>query len=193
MADFFDKVRLAAQRQGITGVERNAREWFRKKVRSLSRGVTSKNLMNQGNTFHARPKIGNMYFYYYDPKHKDKLPYYDKFPLTIVIEQYRDGFLGLNLHYLSPKMRGVFMSKLLDLTSGNLDEKSKLEISYKFLKGAAKYKEFRPCVKRYLYSHMKSRAMKVEPLDWLPAVFLPVAQFKGKSKSGVWSDSRLKL
>ena len=36
----------------------------------------------------------NMFFY--DPKLKKKLPYYDTFPLVLPLENYSDGFLGLN-------------------------------------------------------------------------------------------------
>ena len=40
--------------------------------------------------------IGKLYFFAYDPKWKDKLSKYDKFPMVFPIELYGDGFLGLN-------------------------------------------------------------------------------------------------
>ena len=33
-----------------------------------------------------------MYTFFYDPKTKDKLPYYDRFPVVIINEIYPDGF-----------------------------------------------------------------------------------------------------
>ena len=46
-------------------------------------------------------------------KLKNKLPYYDRFPLTLPIEQYSDGFLGINLHYLSILMRIRLLDRLM--------------------------------------------------------------------------------
>ena len=30
-------------------------------------------------------RLGGMYCFYYDPKTKDKLPYYDRFPLVLIL------------------------------------------------------------------------------------------------------------
>ena len=46
----------------------------------------------------SRIMIGRFYFFFYNPKTKDKLSYWDKFPMVIPIMPYDDGFLGLNLH-----------------------------------------------------------------------------------------------
>src|SRR5579859_4289851 len=46
--------------------------------------------------------IGKMVMYTYDPKLKEKLPYYDTFPLGIVVAFNKTGFYSLNLHYLPP-------------------------------------------------------------------------------------------
>ena len=55
---------------------------------------------------------GDMVMYTYNPKLKDVLPYYDAFPLTIVVGPAKDGFYGINLHYLPPKVRAIFLDKL---------------------------------------------------------------------------------
>ena len=83
--------------------------------------------------------VEKMYFYFYDPKHKDTLPYYDRFPLVIPIERYPDGFLGLNLHYIHPKQRIILLDKLSDVATNNrFDDKTKLRISYEYLAAASK-------------------------------------------------------
>ena len=135
-------------------------------------------------------RIGSMYFFVYDPKGKNDLDYYDKFPLVIPLESYSDGFLGLNLHYLPMRYRLYFMRKLMPKAILNDDnEIMRLRITYEILAASRKYKEFRPCIKRYLYSHIRSRILAVEPEEWDIAMYLPVQQFKKAPASKVWKES----
>ena len=135
-------------------------------------------------------KIGGMYFFVYDPKGKKDLDYYDRFPLVIPLESYSDGFLGLNLHYLPMRYRVYFMRKLMPRAILNDDnEIMRLRISYEILDASRKYKEFRPCLKRYLYSHIRSRILAVEPEEWDIAMYLPVQQFKKAPANTVWKES----
>ena len=135
-------------------------------------------------------KIGSMYFFVYDPKGKNDLDYYDRFPLVIPLESYSDGFLGLNLHYLPIKYRVYFMRKLMPRAVLNDDnEIVRLRVTYELLNASKKYKEFRPCVKRYLYSHIRSRILAVEPEEWDVAMYLPVQQFKKAPANTVWKES----
>ena len=57
----------------------------------------------------------NMFFY--DPKHKDTLPYYDRFPLSVIIGPAKGGFYGLNLHYLPPVLRAKMLDALMDIAT----------------------------------------------------------------------------
>jgi hypothetical protein len=135
-----------------------------------------------------------MYFYFYDPKTKDSLEYYDRFPLVIPIEQYRDGFLGLNLHYIHPKQRIILLDKLSETASNNnFDAKTKLKLNYSYLANASKVFEATPCIKRYLYSHIQSRFLEITADEWDIAVLLPVESFVGASNSKVYADSRKKF
>lgn len=192
MTDFFRKIKATAKDQGITGTEAEARNWFKKQVAKIGKKLSGNEVLkSEPKRLRNRPGIGNMYFYFYDPKWKKELPYYDKFPLTIVIDFYDDGFLGLNLHYLHPATRALVLHKLMDLaTNRKMNDKTRLKISYRLLKGLAKYKEVKPTIKRYLYKHVKSRMLKLDADEWLPAVFLPVAQFEKASKTKVWADSK---
>ena len=138
--------------------------------------------------------IGKMYFYFYDPKTKDSLPYYDRFPLVIPIENYKDGFLGMNLHYIHPKQRIILLDKLSDTASNkNYDKNTKLRISYQFLSSASRAFEATPCIKRYLYAHIQSRFLEISADEFDIAVMLPVESFVKASTSKVWSDSRKKF
>lgn len=137
--------------------------------------------------------LGGLYCFYYDPKLKATLPYYDKFPLTLVLEKYNDGFLGLNLHYLPIKYRAVFLDKLMDYAVTRGDDILKMRVTYDILSTTKRFKEFKPCLKRYLYSHLKSKILTVQPNEWEVAVFLPMHQFKGEKPQQIWQESIKKI
>jgi hypothetical protein len=145
-------------------------------------------------TLRNRTIIGGMFMFFYDPKGKDTLPYYDSFPLVIVIGPADGGFLGLNLHYLPPVLRAKFLDALLDETNNKrYDETTRFNATYDLMKRAAKYKYFKPCIKHYLNDHVRSRFARVEAPEWEIATFLPTADFQKASKQEVYRDSRRKM
>jgi hypothetical protein len=75
-------------------------------------------------------------------------------------------------------------------TTQQLDETTRLKISYNILQQATKYRFFKPCIKRYLVSHVKSRFFYIEPTEWEMALFLPIDRFVGANKSRIYRDSR---
>jgi hypothetical protein len=187
---FFEKIRLKLRRYGIKSLTRGSRNWLTDNVNKVSRAPSKKLVLESGQTI-ADALIGNMFMYYYDAKHKDTLPYWDKFPLIFVIEIYPDGWLGLNLHYLPITLRTKLFDKLLQFANDkSLDKITKLRLSYGLLKNVAKFPEVQPTIKRYLSSHVKSQLVKIHPVDWEIAVFLPVEQFQKEKKEFVWKESR---
>lgn len=184
MANTIERHLANARRRGITNtLSREAIEWFRRAARKTvvtPKTIKKEETANVVNSWSlVRP--GNMYLVHYDPKHKDKLPYYDTFPLIIPVEQYDNGFLSINLHYLPPVLRAKLLDALID---------TNLETSYNILKSASKYKGFQPCLKRYLANHFRGRFVKIEKEAWAVAAMLPVEQFEKASKQKVWQDSR---
>ena len=138
--------------------------------------------------------IGKMYTFVYDPKWKDDLPYYDIYPLIFPIEYYGDSMLGINMHYLPPILRAQLMDALYHtLNNEKYNKTTRLQISYKILKGAAAYGYFKPCVKKYLFSHVRSQFVYISPDEWDIALMLPTQQFKKASAEKVWTDSRNKF
>ena len=194
MASIFQNHLNNAVKKGITKTDTDeAIQWFRKNVRKTavdpSRVMREEkdNLVNSW----TNTAVGKMYMVYYDPKHKKTLPYYDRFPLIIPIERYKDGILGMNLHYLPPILRAKLLDALYDVASNDrYDETTKFKVSYSILNSASKFGEFKPCIKRYLGNHFRSRFIKIPPAKWTPAVFLPVEQFEKSSKMNVWFDSK---
>jgi hypothetical protein len=187
-----DRIKESLARQGFEKRSREARNWLKAKIGALK--PTKGDLMRDKQRLREKSFIGRMYFYFYDPKTKDSLPYYDKFPLVIPIERYPDGFLGLNLHYISPKQRILLLDKLsVLLTDRNYDEKTRLRISYDYLARASKMYQAKPCIKRYLFSHIQSRFLEITADEWDIAVMLPVESFVKAKKNKVWSESEDKF
>lgn len=191
MSNLFNKLELQAFRAGITPRTKESRDWFRRKALALRNVSRSALMKEEPVTLSDRSVVGSMYMFFYDPKHKDTLPFYDSFPLVIVIDRAEGGFLGLNLHYLPPVLRAKFLDALLDITSNDkYDETTKFALSYSLLKRSSKYKYFKPCIKHYLASNVRSRFAKVHAPEWEIAAFLPTADWQKAGKSTVYSNSR---
>lgn len=192
MAYLIDRINQQLAKTGYQARSRQARDWLKSKIPDLN--PTVKKVVIDKNRYVSNSVIGKMYFFYYDPKTKDDLPYYDRFPLVIPIQMYRDGFLGLNLHYIHPKHRIILLDKLSELATNNkFNETTRLRLSYSILSSFSKAFEATPCLKRYLSSHVQSRFVQIEANEWDIAALLPVEQFEKASTGKVWSDSRKKF
>jgi hypothetical protein len=189
MAYLLNRIKESLAKEGLTPRTNQARAWLRMKIKDLK--PTRAALLKDRDRLKERSVIGKMYFYFYDPKTKEKMKYYDRFPLVIPIERYNDGFLGLNLHYIHPKYRMTMLDKL-SATANNsaYDEKTKLRISYKYLAAASKVFEATPCIKRYLFSQIESRFLEISADEWDIAALLPMESFVGASTSKVYADSQ---
>ena len=148
-------------------------QWYRNRIKEL--GTPSQAQLIRDGKITGRVNFGALNMFIYDPKLKNKLPYYDTFPLVLPLERYGDGFLGINLHYLPYALRARLLSRL--------DPNA----NYSALKNVRLVK---PTLKRYLNSNVRSRFRKLEEEDFMTAIMLPVQRFRKSSASKVWSDSR---
>ena len=191
MSNLFQKLELAAFRKGITPRTAESRAWFQKQAGYLGR-INNNALLKEPALKTESDQIpGGMFMYFYDPKTKDTLPYYDKFPLTIIVGPAAGGFTGLNLHYLPMVLRAKLLDALMDITSDKkYDDNTKFNLTYNTLKKASSMRYFKPCFKRYLTANVKSRFARVPASEWEIATFLPTASFEKASKTAVWADSR---
>lgn len=179
--DVFTRILEEGMSQGhLPGRTEKARTWFRERAMSEV-GV------QESDTFTLKrlksvPMFGKLYMYKYWPKHIDKLPYHDRFPAVFPFERADGGFLGLNLHYLPPDMRAGLMDMLYTTAETELDDATKINISYELLKSFSTFNLVKPCIKRYLFSQVKSRFVEIKATEWDIALFLPLERFaKGRS------------
>jgi hypothetical protein len=181
---FFNDVRQGMLSHNLKDRTQKSRQWLLQNLKNLK--INQNILLKDKDRFVKTIMLGKMYFFNYDPKLKEELPFYDRFPLVICIKKYSDGFLGLNLHYLPIRYRIMFLKKLYSLVNNDhFDESTKFKVTYNLLEGSARFKEFAPCLKRYLTGHIKQkRVINIEPEMWEVALFLPIEKF-AKQKASV--------
>lgn len=168
----------------------NSVKWLRSKAKELGSSVKRGALLKEDRAGYGL-KPGSMFFMNYDPKHKKTLPYYDKFPLFLFVGPAKNGFYGLNLHYLPLAQRAILMDSLFSyLTSTKFDAKTRIKLSYNMLKSSSSLKAFAPCFKHYLTSHIQQGPAFIHPIEWNIVTFLPLSQFMKASEAKVYSDSR---
>ena len=187
----FDEILAQGVRSGqIPARTQGARDWFRNRARD-TRIKPEQAVRGARARYRNRVAMGRMYLFNYDPKTKETLPYYDRYPLIFPVDRAPGGFYGINMHYLPHKLRAKLMDALYDLSNNRrYDEDTRLRLTYKILSGVAKYKAFRPTFKRYLSNHVRSRFIEIFSSEWDIALMLPLHRFAKASAAKVWADSR---
>ena len=164
MATVFDKIL-----DTTTGPK--SYDWYRKQVQSMTT-PGARSLIRQGKATIA-PKYGVMNLFGYDPKFKETLPLYDRFPLIFPLEPAKGGFYGINFHYLQPGARVNFLRQLSRFASDkNYDKKTRYNI------GELSGRYYKKTIKHYLYSQVRSSFLNITADEMAIAIFLPVARFK---------------
>lgn len=197
-ASIYTKLVKQASKSGIEVTDRSKKSitWLRQRYNDITKGsVRPVSFINEAERKRNIPKVGRMYMFVYDPKGKDTLPFYDRFPLIFMVEPTQNGFYGINLHYLPPILRARLMDALYETQVNGVvgNETTKMKITYQLLKSAARFRLFKPCFKQYLFEHMRSKFIYVPPEEWDMSVFLPTEQFKKATREQVWKDSRSKI
>lgn len=171
-----------------------ARRWLELKAREIGQ-IDSRHLFYDSERIiydHKKILPGKMYLFRYNPLHKAKLSYYDILPLVFPVEKYKDGFLGINFHYLPIQMRILLLDRLkpFAINSMNFDETTRIRLSYNLLTSFSRLNIVQPTLHRYLYSRFRSRMMQVLPDDWEAALALPCERFVGENKNVVYRNSK---
>jgi hypothetical protein len=151
--------------------------------------VANTNVIETTNAF-DQSKIGKLIFYKYDAKTKEKLKYWDMFPICIPFTLHTNGWTGMNLHYLHPMMRARLLSQLMTLSNTTeMDPLTKLNVTYNLLKKSGRFAFFTPCIKRYLTGQLRSRIMVINPKNWVNVALMPLAGFQKMDEWTVYQDS----
>jgi len=181
---FFDKAATDPQ------IAKKSRGWFNKEVVRLRqmRPQPSKLMQQDGRSTRLLPR--RLYMFMYDAKWKDKLDYYDQFPLVFPFEIQSGYFLGLNMHYLPYLLRVRLLDRLMTYASNKkMDDTTRLKFQWNTIRGSARLALGKPAVHKYLKTQVKSQFLQVNPENWNTAMMLPVERFRGATKDRVWRES----
>jgi hypothetical protein len=168
-------------------------------------------MTNRSNEWFARMLLGgrekvrsdrltlyNLYYFHYfsklyhdvlKPDGSPTIPYYDQHPLSFIIGWNPDKklYLGLNLHYVPPKLRYAFVTDVLKANAANVAAQKPLSIPYLWFK--ARW----PHLKVMIHSYIPQRVRYVHRVpinEWEYSIYVDSAKFIGASYSTVWRISR---
>lgn len=165
-----------------------ARQWYREKANEIDK-LDTNNVIRKAVEFQTSLKrLGHFYLFKYDPKGKITLPYYDRFPVILLLNKDNVGFTGLNLHYLPFQYRAALMDQLYDFQTGK-DDMARIRMTYNILNNTKRLRFFRPCLKQYLNNHMRSKLVHIDVSEWDTSLFLPLQSFAKKKEQYVHRDS----
>ena len=161
-------------------------DWFKDKIAEFGK-PGALDLIRDGKRSRT-PFYGRLNMFFYDPKFKATLPYYDRFPLVLPLERYGDGFMGINMHYLPIPLRIKLLDRLYEFSSNDkLDSTTRLTATYDSVRSIPLVK---PTLHRYLYDFLESPFRRIDVDEFIVAALLPVQRFKKASDRKVWRDSR---
>ena len=186
-----------AIKTGTVGKEvRRSAQWFQDKIKGLKGEVKNRFSSTNAAKFYReaetkvnpnvlkrRAELGDLFCYYYNPKYRATLPYYDMFPMIMLIGAEKDTFLGINFHYLRPKWRAVLLDRVSAKIGNGLPRWNKLR----------QIRQIAPTIKRYRFDHIMRRVIPIEENEQEIAIFLPTERFKKSAKAKVWADSERKF
>ena len=161
-------------------------QWYRKKIAEFGKPGALDLIRDCRRS--GSPVFGNLNMFFYDPKFKKTLPYYDTFPLVLPLGGIAGGFFGINFHYL-PIPASIRLIEILKDFTNNKDynEDTVMNIDYSKVQNINLVK---PTIHKYLSGYTKSQFRRIDPDEFVIAALLPVHRFKKGSENDVWRDSR---
>ena len=164
-------------------------DWFKDKIAEFGK-PGALDLIRDGKRSN-KVFFGRLNVFFYDPKFKATLPYYDRFPLVLPLKGTNNGFIGINFHYLPISLRIRLLDRLVDFSNNTrFDESTILDVNYDKVKNI---KLVRPTIHRYISGRVKTDFRRIDADEFTVATLLPVARFSKAPISKVYSDSRKML
>lgn len=200
-ADEFD-MKFKSMKDLYTKEQGDPIEYLREMAQEEIRTNPTQVLNSAGRTKRLLP--GRFYMFRYNPKMKSspQLPYYDMFPVVLVINVYPEKkyFQGINFHYLPPILRAELMDELYKyIIAPNVQAKdiggsirARLNtdrVNYEFMSKRFNLRSFKPTFKRYAMSNVIGQYLYVPPIGWDAIMMMPLARFRKSSINRVWRDS----
>ena len=179
--------------------------WYRSKIQQIAPRLSPEKMVAEGKTT-ARVNYGMLNLFLYKPLWAANLKYYDMFPLVIPFKWYRNGFCGVNFHYLSIPMRVALLERLSEFQEehelygldeynspvsgrasgeGTMGTKSDvLALTWQKISGM---RGIKPTIHRYLNKYVYTNFLKIELEDMVASILLPVERFY---TGDIWNDKK---
>lgn len=167
---------------------RDAIKWFRSTAKAVQDVNVNRVMEETPSRMYSRigpNDIGEMFAFFYDPKWKEKLPYWDQHPLILPFSFTNKGFTAFNLHYLSVYQRAKILDGLYRISEKSNGKVQRLNVNYQLLKSMSRFGPLKGCIKSYLWDHVMSRFFWVRPTEFDIAIALPTARFVGSTPLSV--------
>lgn len=151
-------------------------------------------------------QIGTIYTFQYDPKYKDKLSFYDNYPINLIMGhiETKDGKMnpyGINLSYIPPPIRIKILDKFIDIFEVQIDNNRKLisdistlfnhpqkdhiPITYKVAKMVLKDSGFEYAIRSYIYSRIESDPKIITYDEWYRTCLFSSQYIKGLNLASI--------
>jgi len=128
---------------------------------------------------------GKMVMFAYNAK--DKTAAYDANPLIIVLRRSSKYTLGLNWHWMPPKMREKVLDGIMKQNKQNIKRGLPLTLNYSMVKRLIK--GLGPVVRLYINKRISSKGVVIPSYQYYKIVNLRSEHFIGISAKGAWAQA----
>jgi hypothetical protein len=189
------RIKALANREGIDMGSAASTYWLMEQMQGLGQ-MQRASILNKGDSA-GMIRPGRFYFFAYSPKGRAEMPFFDMFPLVYVMNRQSGGkFLGVNFHYLQPRLRAWFINSLLRYANDPewyMSEDAFVRAVYPMFKTNKSLRFYKPTIKTYIKSHIVSKVVEVPPSEWKTVMFMPLERFAKMSSQDVYKWSRQQL
>lgn len=123
---------------------------------------------------------GTMTFFRYNPETRAKSKKnvtFDLYPLSIIYDATKDGFVGYNIHFLDVRVKYGFLAKFKQMLESVDTPVERIRLADRVLPLVENKSPWKYTVRRYKYKNISSRIVLVHPEYWETAVNLPLEKF----------------
>lgn len=131
---------------------------------------------------------GQILHYAYNPKYKDVLPFWDRFPTIIVLNQNSRYVLGLNIHFVPTSVRKKIIQFLLKKNKYNIKNNRPIVASYDMFKSFLREINAVICIRKYIKSRMSHNCIIPSTYESYidSVVHLPTKKIYGMSQEDIY-------
>ena len=145
---------IAEEIRKSAGKRNRSGDWYISKLEEALAPLQNKDISTSDTGWLA---VGQLLSFSYGAAFPERMEFWDIQPLSFVLEIYKDGFLGANLHYINPDYRDAVARSLINSKGGVTVPKNSIH--------------------RYLFSGIGSLYKIPQSEDWGDIALLPTEKF----------------